>query len=461
MNPQWKTPLTRVEQIELSVASAIEHGASAPGMRLPSIRKQATLLGVSPFTVAEAYDRLVARGMIESRRGSGFFVRSRTPRQIPGAPLMTELPVDEHWLLRNVYNQPDQGLPAGCGWLPPDWYDREAQQRALRAVARLAAPSAEYGDPRGFRGLRTWLAHTLSDKGILLNEQEILLTQGASSALHIASACLARPGETVFVDDPGYCNILSNLAFHGIQVVGVPWTSEGPDTAAMAELLKRHRPKAFITNPWLQNPTGASYTTQTAHQVLTLAEQHDFYVVEDNVSAELADWPQPTLAAMDGLARVIYIGSFSKSLSPALRVGYLAARGPLHEQMTRFKMMTGMTSPELNERIILAMLQESRQRRYLERLRNRLSQAQFRCADQFAAIGWQVFTRPSNGLFLLARPTVPHDSLALTRSARAAGFLLAPGNLFRPGSEVSPWLRFNVAFCQDTSLWDFLRTFNL
>ena len=453
--------MTRVEQIEQSVAEAIEQGICAPGTRLPSIRQQAALVGVSPFTVVDAYDRLVARGLIESRRGSGFFVRQRASRAVESPPSLIDLPVDEHWLLHNVYSPSEQGLPAGCGWLPPDWYDREAQQRALRAIARDSAPSVEYGDPLGLRDLRVWLAQALAEQGIALNEQEIVLTQGASSALTIASACLASPGETVFVDDPGYCNILSNLAFHGIRVIGVPWTPEGPNTAVMAELLRQHRPKAFITNPWLQNPTGASYTTQTAHQVLSLAEQHRFYIVEDNVSASLVNTTQTTLAAMDGLTRVIYIGSFSKSLSPALRVGFLAARGPLLEQMTRFKMMTGMTSPTLNERLALAMLQDPRQRRQLERLRNRLSQAQFRCADQFGAIGWKLFTRPPGGLFQLARPALPYDSLALARQAKAAGFLLAPGNLFRPGGETSPWLRFNVAFCQESSLWDFLRTFNL
>lgn len=461
MKPRLKATPTRVEQIEFSMAEAIEQGISPPGTRLPSIRQQAAQTGVSPFTVVEAYERLVARGLIESRRGSGFFVRERLTRTVASSPRLIDLPVDEHWLLHNVYHQSDQRLPAGCGWLPQDWYDIEAQHRALRALARDNALTAEYGDPQGFAGLRQWLAGGLSERGMALGAQEILLTQGASSALHIAASCLARPGDTVLVDDPGYCNVLSSLTFQGIQVVGVPWTPHGPDTAVLAALLREHRPKAFITNPWLQNPTGASYDMQTAHQVLKLAELHDFFLIEDNVSAELAGWPQPTLAAMDGLERVIYIGSFSKSLSPALRVGFLTAREPLLAQMTRFKMMTGMTSPELNERAILTMLQESKQHKQLEKLRSRLAQAQFRCADRFSAIGWKLFTRPYNGLFLLARPTMPYDSLELARQAKAAGFLLAPGNLFRPGGGVSPWLRFNVAFCQEESLWDFLQTFNL
>lgn len=447
---------TRVERIVHTVTQAIRAGDLAPGARLPSIRNQARAMGVSPFTVVEAYDRLLAAGWITSRRGSGFFVQAREPHTARPARVLPDLPVDEHWLLRNVYGQPDHRIPAGCGWLPAQWYDVESQWRALRAIGRGAGLSAEYGDPLGYAPLRGLLARQLQDRDIPARPDTVVLTQGASSALSIAAAAIARPGDTVFVDDPGYCNLLSSLVYQGFHVVGVPWTPHGPDIDALQTLLRAHTPRAYFTNPWLQNPTGASYSTRTAHAVLKLAEQHDFLIVEDNVSGDLNQGTIATLAALDGLERVIHIGSFSKSLSPGLRVGYFSARQELVDKMVRIKMMFGMTTPEINERVTLEMLSDGRQRRQLERLRSRLAQAQFQCARRFEEIGWTLFTRPENGLFLLARPPGDQNSQDLASAALQSGILLAPGRLFSPHGERTSWLRFNVAHCDHPSLWAFL-----
>ena len=456
MDAHTRLPVTRVDTLVQAIARTIDSGACPPGSRLPSIRQQARQSGVSPFTVVEAYERLVALGLVLSRRGSGFFVQTKIPHTPPLNADPTDLPLDEHWLLRNVYNQPDNCLPAGCGWLPGQWYDLGTQHRVMRTLARDAMIQAEYGDPSGYRPLRRHLALSLCERDIPATEKEILLTQGASSALNSVTATLARPGETLFVDDPGYCNLLSSLTFHGFNVVGVPWTPHGPDTKALEALLKQHRPKAYFTNPWLQNPTGASFSTNTAHQVLKLAEQYDFQLVEDNVSGELLAPPPPALAAMDGLSRVIYIGSFSKSLSPGLRVGFIAAKHELIEKLVRYKMMSGLTTPELNERITLGMLQESHYRKQMDRLRDHLAKAQYHAARGFDRLGWRLFTRPQNGLFLLAHPPGNVDSLELARQARQENILLAPGKLFRPYGIDTPWLRFNVAYCNDNTLWSFL-----
>jgi len=458
MDQIFPSDLTRVERLVQSVIRNIESGSLAPGTRLPSIRRQATNTGVSPFTVAEAYDRLVSSGHIHARRGSGFFVKSQESKNAAPPPELALLALDEHWLLRNVYIQHGHGnhIPAGCGWLPGDWYDIESQQRALRTIARKGLITTEYGDPQGFKPLRQHLARQLNERDIMLSADEIVLTQGASSALNIAAATIARQGDTLFVDDPGYCNLLSSLTFHGFNIVGVPWTEHGPDTVEMEQLLRCYQPRAYFTNPWLQNPTGASYSASTAHQVLRLAEQHNFLIIEDNVSGDLAGHIQPTLAAMDESNRVIYIGSFSKTLSPGLRVGFIAARSRFVEVMVRYKMMSGMTTPEINERITFEMLQESRQRKQLDKLRDRLAQAQFSVARNFEKIGWTVFTKPQNGLFILAKPDQSADSFEFAQTAQQHGIMLAPGKLFRPAGADSPWLRFNVAYSQDPALWSYL-----
>ena len=449
--------ITLVENIVNSAISAIQCGQWRKGAKIPSIRRLAGELAVSPFTVVEAYDRLVALGYLVARPGSGFYVEGRResrPPDLPAAPRVW--PVDEYWLLRKIYQQDANTLFAGCGWLPSHWYDAEAQQKALRQLARDAIAAPGYGDPKGYLPLREQLAERLAERGITARADDIVLTQGASRALDMAACALLQPGDTVLVDDPGYCNLLSCLAFREFKLVPVPWTEHGPDLDQLRALLRQHRPRAFFTNPWLQNPTGASYAPSVAHQVLRLAEEHDFLIVEDNVSGDFLAGRQQTLAALDGLKRVLYIDSFSKSLSPGLRVGYLCGPAELLERIVHYKMMSGLTSPELNERLALELISEGRYRRQLERLRARLAEAQAQCQQLFIEHGWQLFARPSNGLFILARPPSELDATLLAEQAQLRQILLAPGHLFRAHGMRSDWLRFNVAFSQDDRLWDFL-----
>lgn len=448
---------TLVESIVAAVSRAIESGQWRPGVRIPSIRRFASENSVSPFTVVEAYDRLLSQGYLFSRPGSGFYVQSRSHKQdARAAAQLEDLPVDDHWLLRNVYEHSDRGIQAGCGWLPPAWYDIESHQKALRTVARHGDMNLRYGDPKGYPALRRQLSHHLAEKGLPVDDGRIVLTQGASKALDMVACALLKPGDTVLVDDPGYCNLLSCLAFRGFNIIGVPWTEQGPDIAQLSALLRQHSPRAFFTNPWLQNPTGASYSVSTAHQVLKLAEAHELLLVEDNVSGDFTQGRQPTLAALDGLQRVIYIDSFSKTLSPGLRVGFIACPDDMVERLLRYKMMSGLTTPELNERMVLELLGEGRYRKQVERLRSRLAEAQYSVAQALQGLGWQLFTRPDNGLFLSARAPQELDTRKLAETALKHDILLAPGRLFRPYGDDSQWMRFNVAFANNDRLWEFL-----
>ncbi|WP_028536856.1 PLP-dependent aminotransferase family protein [Paludibacterium yongneupense] len=451
-----KATPTLVERLCASICSAIKSGQLPPGARLPSIRRQAAELGVSTFTVADAYDRLLTQGHIQSRPGSGFYVLARPAVPAPIGRSLSDLPIDEHWLLHKVYEHAERGIAAGGGWLPAQWYDAEALNRALRSMARDGMARLDYGDPRGLLPLRQLLAQRITEQGMSATAASFILTQGASQALEMVAATIARAGDTLLVDDPAYCNLLSSLTYRGFHLVGVPWTATGPDIGALKQLLTQHRPRAYFTNPRLHNPTGASYSPAVAHQVVALAEQNDFLLIEDDVSADLSPNRALTLAALGGAERVVYIGSFSKSMSPGLRVGYICAAESLCESLVRFKMLSGLTTPELNEQLALAILGQRDYRRQLERLRNRLAEAHYQTERHFDALGWEVFARPGAGVYLFARPQSVADSHPLAEAALKEDILLAPGRLFRPHCAASPWLRFNVAFSQSPRLWDFL-----
>jgi DNA-binding transcriptional MocR family regulator len=408
--------------------------------------------------VVEAYDRLVAAGLLTARRGAGFFVTGAALDEAPRMPHLAETAIDGDWLLRNVYEHGEGGINAGCGWLPESWHDVDAVSRGLRQLALHPQGLIGYGNPKGCDPLRQQLTRQLAELEIEAPPAQILLTHGASQGLDLVARRLTQPGDTVFVDDPGYSNLLSALRLRGLRLVGVPMTPTGPDVAVLEQLLLQHQPKLYFTNTQLQNPTGASYSAAKAFQVLRLAERHQFLVVEDNVSADLVPGRAITLAGADQLRRVIYVGSFSKAIAPGLRVGFLVAEPGLLEELVYFKLVSGMSTPGISERLVHAIFMEGHVRKHLEQLRDRLAKAQERACRRLENAGFLRFFEPHAGMFVWAKPEDERvDSLTLTQRALERGILLAPGHLFRPDQGASPWLRFNVVYGDNDRLFRFLQ----
>jgi DNA-binding transcriptional MocR family regulator len=460
LDPSSNEPL--VTQIVQGLTRCIVSRQWRPGSRAQSIREFARVHGVSNSTVVEAYDRLVAAGLFTARRGAGFFVAG-TERVDPLRPAAQDRvdpsAIDSDWLLRNIYERREGCVYAGCGWLPEAWHDLDAISKGLRQLALSPQGMMGYGHPKGYEPLRQHLTRQLAELEIDAPPSRILLTLGASQGLDLIVRRLTQPGDTVFVDDPGYNNLLSALRLRGLRLVGVPMTPAGPDVPALTALLAQHQPQLYITNSQLQNPTGASYSSATAFQVLRLAERHDFLVVEDNVSADLAPGHGITLAAADQLKRVIYVGSFSKSIAPGLRAGFVAAEAGLLDELVFQKLVSGMSTPVLNERLVHAVFMEGHVRKQLEQLRNRLAKAQERTCRRLENAQFKLFFEPGAGMFVWARPMDESvDVLALAQAAVTHEILLAPGHLFRPDQSPSPWLRFNVAYCDDDRLFTFLET---
>jgi DNA-binding transcriptional MocR family regulator len=213
----------------------------------------------------------------------------------------------------------------------------------------------------------------------------------------------------------------------------------------------------FFTQPRLQSPTGSVAQLAQLHRVLQLAETHDLLIVENDIYADLDPEPRPSLASLDQLARVLHIRSYSKTISPNLRVGFVAAHPDLIEDLARLKMTAGLTSSELTERLVHGALTEGRWRKHLRGLRERLGQAHERVARRLAALGFELFHEPKAGLFLWARHPAWPDAGPLAQRAAGQDILLGPGHLFAVDLQPSPWLRFNVAFCEDERVFAFLQ----
>lgn len=452
LEPDAATSLT--EQIVDGITAKIERGLLSEGTRLPSVRGLAQSLAVSPFTVAEAYNRLVASGWIAARGTRGYFISPRT-RQ-PAPPHM-RAPVDEAWLLRRVYEDDALTLPAGGGWLPSDWLYEEGVRAALRSLARAPGEMlTRYGHPQGLPELRTHLQWRLALRGIEAPAEQVVLTHGASQGLDLAIRLLVRPGSTVLVETPGYSNLLAALRAHGAQLIGVPRTAQGPDPDALERLAAQHRSTAFFTNTILHNPTGTTTSPAVAFRLLQLAERFDFRIVEDDPFADLSPHGGPTLASLDALKRVVYLGSFSKTISPALRMGFLAADSATVAAASQLKMASGLTGSSLNEVATLTILTDGHHRGHLERLRERLAAAQNRVCDRLGGLGWELFHRPTGGLFLWAAAPQGTDAERLTDDAAAAGIALAPGSFYLTEAGDRAWFRFNAAWADDERLFAFL-----
>jgi DNA-binding transcriptional MocR family regulator len=449
-------PASLTKQIVAGIRAKIERGLLSEGTRLPSVRGLAHSLAVSPFTVAEAYNRLAASGWIAARGTRGYFV---SPRSRPAVPPAVHAPVDEAWLLRRVYEDDALTLPAGGGWLPGDWLYEEGVRAALRSLARAPGEMlTRYGHPQGLPELRAHLQWRLALRGIEAPAEQIVLTHGASQALDMAIRLLVRPGDTVLVETPGYSNLLAALRAHGAVLIGVPRTATGPDPELLERLAAQHRPVALFTNTILQNPTGTSTSPAVAFRLLQLAERFDFRIVEDDPFADLSAHGGPTLASLDALKRVLYLGSFSKTISPALRIGYLAADAATVAAASQLKMASGLTGSALNEAATLTILTDGHHRGHLERLRERLAAAQHRVCDRLGALGWTLFHRPSGGLFLWAAAPAGVDAERLTDAAAEAGIALAPGSFYLTEAGDRAWFRFNAAWADDERLFAFLAT---
>ncbi len=433
-----------VSQIVSGISLAIKEQRLRPGSKLPSIRKFSQTHKVSHFTVVEAYDRLVALGYLTPVRNAGFYVRGESDGSLAKpapAPPVTDnaFDFDAYLLLQKVFQPMGMELRPGVGLLPEQWTDHDGLQRSLRAMGRREPNDfSGYGHTKGSARLRAKLAEKLADTRIAAHPEQIMLTSGASHALDLIVRYLVQRGDNVLVDEPGYHNLFLNLHMQGANLLGVPRTRDGIDLVVLEELIQLHRPKVFFTNTRLQCPSGTSLSLAVAHRLLQLAEKYDFLIVENDIYADLDPTGQQALAGMDQLSRVIYIGSFSKTIAPALRVGFIAAHQELIDELVPLKLVSGLTSSEIAEELVLDVLLQGRHRKHIKQLQSNLAQAHETVASRLESVGMEIFVKPHAGLFLWARHPLIENSTELAMRAKDEKILLAPGQLFMPDARVVP-----------------------
>lgn len=454
-----KEDRTRTEQVMHTIRQRIERRLLTTGAQLPSVRAMVASSGFSKSTVVEAYARLSAEGVIRSRVGSGFYVAAAlAPLTLEQICPKVEREVDPLWMLRQSLAPRAGMLMPGCGWMPESWMAEDAVRKSLRTSARSGSTSTliGYASRMGAEKLRVLLARRLAEQGVEAGPDQILLTDSGTHALDLVCRFLIEPGDTVLVDDPGYFNFLSLLRAHRANIVPVRMTPAGPDVEALAQTLTKHRPRFYMTNSAIHNPTGATLSAATAHRVLKLAELHDLVIVEDDIFADFEHEPSPRYAAFDGLDRVIRVGSLSKSLSASVRCGHIAARPDWIEALADLRIATSMSGNPLSTELLHAVLTDGSYKRHMEKIRARLSWEMTRTVKRLKAIGIEPWIEPKAGIFLWARLPGGLDAAALARAALAEAIMLAPGDVFSLTGSWSDYLRFNIAMTEDERIFRFL-----
>ena len=376
-------------------------------------------MGVSPSTVVEAYDRLAAEGVIRARPRLGLLCR---PAALPPLALAEIGPrLDRRRsvlglapVARCRRRDAEARLRLAAGRLDAE----AALRRALRALARAddarALPTT--AAPRGSPALRQLCSRRFADEGIEASPDQILLTRSGTQAIDLICRFLLEPGDTVLVDDPCYFNFQALLRAHRAKIVGVPYTPSGPDIAAFAQALAEHRPRLYITNSALHNPTGATLSPQTAHRLLKLRPptiSPSSRTISSPISSLSRRRASPRSTGSTGSIR---IGSFSKTLSASIRCGYIAARADWIEGLVDLQVATtfGGPSPVAAE-LVLGALSDGSYRKHMEGCAGAL-EARRETGAKLEALGIRPWLMPRGGFYLWCRLPDGHDAADVARA---------------------------------------------
>jgi DNA-binding transcriptional MocR family regulator len=432
-----------VQQIVDALAGWLRQEGVMPGTRLPSARQIARVNLLSQSSVVEACERLVTQGMLAPRQGTGFMVAH--PAQ--GAGRRQGCP----WFEGADVTQ--KGLPGelqlGCGSLPESWRETDDLSYAIRQVSRTdMAGLFSYSTPLGLPALREQILKRLQPLDIEVDERRILTTTGATHGLDLIVRTLLKPGDCVVVENPGYSLLFDLLRLNGMTMIEVPRTPRGPDTQALEALLLKHRPRALFINSFYHNPTGSSLAPAVAQQVLQLTRDHGVLVIEDDVFADLHRGPGTRLAALGIDDNVIYVGSYSKTLSSSLRVGFVVASVAVVSRLAEVKMTSSMGASRFCESVLACLLASGAYRKLVQRQRQRLNTDREAALQILEDADWEVFGKPVGGLFIWARSRMS-DYAQVRTQARRFGVLLSSATAFNPGGEATDWQRINVACACD------------
>ncbi|KMN35505.1 MULTISPECIES: PLP-dependent aminotransferase family protein [Chromobacterium] len=441
--------MSKTSQLSQRFRHAIEQGHLRPGDRMPSLRKLCLDHKVSITTAQRAYAELEKQGLIESLPRSGFRVLGLSSLSLRQAPPLPDHPGE----FRAEHLTMALPMPWGCPFMNPVLINTTPLTRALtRALSdyRYALSST---DSEGYEGLRRELALRYLAQGVELDGEEMLITCGGMEALNLAIRAVARlsGSDCMLVITPAFPPIFEQLEQLALRPVGFNCPPGQPlDLERLEALLIQHQPAAIIAMPNFQHPTGQVMSDSQKAALLALAERHRVPIIEDDTYRELyfgEGAPLP-LKAFDQRGSVLHCSSFSKSLAPGYRVGWIAA-GRFRDSVMGLKLCSSLATPLPSQMALARLLAGGHHEDMLSLLRQRLQ-------NNLAALQQQIATHfpadcrmalPLGGYFLWVELPPGVDCRRLLPMAMQQGLHFAPSQLFHtPGQDAGNAMRLNFSF---------------
>lgn len=444
------------EQIAERVARMIESGVWRSGDRVESVRALHRQWSVSITTVIAAYRRLEDRGLIEARPQSGYYVtpqrRHALHEPAPSSPAVKARHVQVCSLAMSLFQAAgaEQTVKLGAAVPDPSFLPLDQLSRTMtRILRRHREASHVYDTPPGCMALRRQIVRRLARIGCDLHPDEIITTHGATEAVHLALSVVTRPGDTVAVESPTFFGTLQMLETMGLKALELPThPRDGIDLDTLDRAARRQPLAACLLVPNFSNPLGACMPAHKKRRLAALARTLQLPLIEDDVYGDLPlEGDRPGIVkAFDADGWVMSCGSFSKSLAPGLRVGWLVA-GRWLDRAAEQKVATSHTTSTVNQLTIAAFLAEGGYDRHLRRIRRAYREQVARFTEtvrQSFPPGTRV-TRPAGGHVLWVDMPVGVDAVTLYHTAAAEGISIAPGPVFSANGSYRNGMRLNVA----------------
>ncbi len=449
---------------------AISAGELVPGAKLPPTRELAELASVNHLTAARAYRQLAERGLVAAKVGSGTFVRAAAPIGA-GAPArvsdsiawqryvlpeITETLGDRAFAELHAMIGVEGLIPLSTGYPSPRTFPL-AQMREFTAAAMQADAerALQYSDVCGVPELVEQIVALSAEREAHEDPEDVVVTTGATQGLSLAMRAILTPGDLVACEDPSFMSVIHSIRDGGARVLPVPVDDGGLDLDALEALLARNEIKALAIQPRLHNPTGFDLVPERRERLLELARRHGFFIVEDGIYADLRlEGASPRSLRADAPAHVIYVDSFSKTLGGGLRVGWVAASGPVVERIVSVKRSDDVHSATIPQFAVARYLaagahveQVERSREHHRRGRDALVESIERHLGNRAR-----FQIPNGGGHIWVALDTHVSERDLLEEARRQGVAYTPGGAMRTSRAPELEMRLSFSYLEPEQL---------
>jgi len=436
------------------LADLIRAGGFRPGDRLPGVRAQARQRQLSIATVISAYRQLEDWGLIEVRDRSGFYVQARPSALTPPPRIlvtaMRPAPVTgQQMVLELIKAAKDPAMvQLGAAVPAPEYLPTRALERALTKVAREnRVRAASYEFSLGAPELRRQISRRLADTGCALHPDNLIITNGCQEALTLALRATTAPGDVVAIESPTFYGLLQVIESLGLEALEIPTNPQtGLSLEALELALSRWPVKACVVTPNFSNPLGCLMPDDHKRRLVALLAAHKIPLIEDDIYGDLSySHARPSLCkALDD--NVILCSSVSKSLSPGLRVGWIAP-GRFQEKVEYMKYVLNLASPTLPQLAVNELLENGQYERHLRRVRGDYAQAVARMSEAVLRVfpeGTKI-TRPEGGFVLWLELPERVNGFELAQKSLAQGISIAPGPIFSASQKYKHFIRLSCA----------------